>query len=90
MNELSLKKLGKMDAFNAVVEEYLMLGHAELVRPEDLTKLSSQSFYLPMHGVVKESSTTTKLRAVFDASAKTSSGYSLNDTLLPGPHYIPS
>ena len=85
MNELSLKKRGKLDAFNAVVEEYLMLGHAELVPPEDLAKSSSQSFYLPMHGVVKESSSTTKLRAVFDASAKTSSGYSLNNTLLPGP-----
>ena len=89
MNELSLKKRGKLDAFNAVVEEYLMLGHAELVPPEDLTKSSSQSFYLSMHGVVKESSTTTKLRAVFDASAKTSSGYSLNDTLLPGPSLYP-
>ncbi len=38
---------------------------------------------------VRESSTTTKLRAVFDASARTSNGTSLNDTLLTGPTMYP-
>ena len=38
-----------------------------------------------MHGVTKLSSTMTKLRVVFDASAATSTGKSLNDILLPGP-----
>lgn len=32
----------------------------------------------------RESTTTTKLRVVFDASAKTASGVSLNDTLMVG------
>lgn len=35
--------------------------------------------------VKKDSSTTTKLRAVFDFSAKTATSVSLNDQLLVGP-----
>ena len=42
-----------------------------------------------MHAIRKESSTTTKIRAVFDASAKSSTGISLNDTLLVGPTIHP-
>ena len=46
--------------------------HAELVPTADLEKTTHSVFYLPMHAVKKESSTTTKVRAVFDASAKSS------------------
>ena len=59
--------------------------HAELVPVADLQKPPEEVFYLPMHAVRKEHSTTTKIRAVFDASAKSSTGVSLNDTLLVGP-----
>jgi len=44
-----------------------------------------QSYYLPLHAVRNETSTSTKLRVVFDASAKTSTNVSLNDVLLKGP-----
>ena len=42
-------------------------------------------YYQPHHCVFKEDSTTTKLRVVFDGSATTSTGQSLNDTLMVGP-----
>ena len=44
----------------------------------------SKSFYLPHHCVFKDDSTTTKLRVVFDESAKTSTGKTLYDTLMIG------
>lgn len=68
-----------------MIEEYFQMGHAEKVPVLDLHKPVEQVFYLPMHAVRKESSTTTKVRAVFDASAKSSTGVSLNDLLLVGP-----
>lgn len=46
-------------------------------------------FYLPHHGVLKSDSTTTKLRVVFDASAKDLNGVSLNQTLLADPQLQP-
>ncbi len=39
--------------------------------------------------MIKESSTTTKLRIVFDGSAASSNGLSLNDILLQGPSLYP-
>ena len=67
------------------MEEYFKKDHAELVPADKLKKPMSEVFYLPMHAVYKESSNTTKVRAVFDASAPSSSGVSLNDKLLVGP-----
>ncbi|XP_011875597.1 PREDICTED: uncharacterized protein LOC105566304, partial [Vollenhovia emeryi] len=46
---------------------------------------SSTSVFLPHHGVLREASSTTKLRVVFNGSARTTSGISLNDCLHAGP-----
>ncbi len=81
-NERSLTKKGKLQDFNAVLKEYLTLDHAELVPQYDLENPPKDVFYLPTHGVFKDSSTTTKLRAVFDASANSSSGTSMIYCLL--------
>ncbi len=86
-NERSLSAKGKLEAFNVVMTEYLTLDHAEIVPFSELTR--QPQCYLPVHGVFKETSTTTKVRAVFDASARSSNGVSLNDTLLAGPALYP-
>lgn len=71
--------------------EYLQLGHMKLI-DETQTKgeISNENiFYLPHHGVIKETSITTKLRVVFDGSVKSDLGTSLNDILLVGPTIQP-
>ena len=83
--ERTLHARSQFDEFGKVMKEYFDLDHAELVPPEDLNKPVHDVFYMPMHAVKKEASTTTKLRVVFDASMKTSSGVSLNDVLMVGP-----
>ncbi len=87
--ERSLHHKNQFDEFAAVMNEYMDLKHAELVPEEDLNKPLQETFYLPMHAVRKEESTTTKLRVVFDASAKSSTGISLNERLLVGPTVHP-
>lgn len=71
------------------MEKFFSLGHAEQVPVVDLQKPPQKVFYLPMHVVGKETSMTTKTRVDFDALAKSSSGVSLNETLMVGPtlHY---
>ncbi|XP_062534213.1 uncharacterized protein LOC134203357 [Armigeres subalbatus] len=65
------------------MDDYLKLGHMRKV--EEATEDKVKRCFLPHHPVVKEASSTTKVRVVFDASCKTSSGVSLNDVLLVGP-----
>ena len=87
--ERSLHSKNQFKDFSDVIEEYFEMDHAELVPTDDMQKPSHQVFYLPMHAVYKETTTTTKIRAVFDASAKSSTGVSLNDTLMVGPTVHP-
>lgn len=44
-----------------------------------------KSFYLPHHPVIRESSSSTPVRIVFNASKPSSNGKSLNDVIFPGP-----
>ena len=88
VNKHSLEHKGTWDTFKTSVKEYMDLDHAEPAPPAELKMSPGKNYYIPMHGVSKESSTITKLKVVFDAPAKSSSGASLNDTLLPGPSML--
>ena len=52
---------------------------------EEINAPTSEVFYMPMHAVHKQSSTMTKIRAVFNAPMKSATGISLNDILMAGP-----
>ena len=87
-NEKSILRRDIWKPFQDVVQGYLDLGHAELVPPSE--PKPSSLYYLPMHSVSKQSSTSTKLRVVFDGSAATTSGVSLNQSLMIGPTLHPT
>ncbi|GBN71477.1 hypothetical protein AVEN_85918-1 [Araneus ventricosus] len=67
--------------YKAFLQEYLDLGHMQQIIDEDD---NTKSYYIPHHCIYKPEKTTTPLRVVFDASAKTSTGQSLNSILLNG------
>lgn len=72
------------EEYTKFLEEYESLGHmSEVTNKEEL--YTHSGYYLPHHAVYKANSTTTKLRVVFDGSAKTTSGLSLNDVQWVGP-----
>lgn len=69
-------------AYTKTFKDYLESGHLSPV-----TKPSKEGceYFLPHHAVVKDSSSTTKVRVVFDGSCRSGDGTSLNDHLLTGP-----
>ncbi|XP_018403530.1 PREDICTED: uncharacterized protein LOC108780351 [Cyphomyrmex costatus] len=65
------------------MNEYASLGHMKVANIE--SDEDSTSFYLPHHCVFKTADKNSKIRVVFDASCKSSTGVSLNDALTVGP-----
>lgn len=74
--------------YTEFLNEYESLGHMSRIDPHS-TNSDGPIVYLSHHSVLRESSTTTKLRVVFNASLKTSTGLSLNDVLKVGPKVQP-
>lgn len=70
--------------YTEFLEDYKKLGQ---MREVELGNTGSNDvcYYLPHHGVYREESKSTKLRVVFDGSARTTSGVSLNDLQMKGP-----
>ncbi|XP_026471164.1 uncharacterized protein LOC113375440 [Ctenocephalides felis] len=71
-------------AYSNFVKAYIDLGHAEemVLTLEEAAK--NKYYFLPHHPVVKDNN-FDKIRVVFDASAKSTSGISLNNILHTGP-----
>ena len=72
------------DVFNKQIKDGII---------EGVTRQQENSYdkhFLPHHGVLREDKSTTKLRVVFDGSAKSNSkNLSLNDCLEKGPNVTP-
>ncbi|XP_072757735.1 uncharacterized protein [Anoplolepis gracilipes] len=84
----ALKRLNSLERkFNS--NNSLRNAYSQVIQ-EDLNQMFiikdpiDNGFYLPHHAVIKSTSDTTKTRVVFDASAKSSTGTSLN-MLMTGP-----
>ncbi|XP_056644795.1 uncharacterized protein LOC130450442 [Diorhabda sublineata] len=68
---------------NETLRQYENLGHMTEIKHND--SYIQTDYYFPHHGVLKESSSTTKLRVVFDGSSPSSTGVSINDLQKTGP-----
>ncbi|KAK2577714.1 hypothetical protein KPH14_000812, partial [Odynerus spinipes] len=68
--------------YSSFLQEYEALGD---MSPTKATTSAQNTYYMPHHAVIRETSSTTKLRVVFNASQRTKGGCSLNDLLLMGP-----
>ncbi|XP_055840984.1 uncharacterized protein LOC129908495 [Episyrphus balteatus] len=69
-------------SYRQFMKEYQELGHMSEV---NIREINEPYYFMPHLCVQKPDSSTTKLRVVFDASAKTSANLSLNDILHTGP-----
>jgi hypothetical protein len=70
--------------YNAIIQDQLERGIVEVV--EDLGDTPKMVHYLPHHAMIRQDKRTTKVRVVYDTSAR-SSGPSLNDCLHSGPKF---
>ncbi|XP_025262627.1 uncharacterized protein LOC112637358 [Camponotus floridanus] len=74
--------------YRSFMKDYEDLQHMEAVTTSSQQEDTARC-YLPHHGVLRETSTTTKLRVVFNGSQLTTSGTSLNTSLLTGANLLP-
>ncbi|XP_025994180.2 uncharacterized protein LOC113004598 [Solenopsis invicta] len=68
--------------YSEFLREYEEMGH---MRESPPLSESSQCVFIPHHPVIRDGSSTTRLRVIFNASSITSNATSLNDHMLAGP-----
>ena len=78
-----LRSQGMIERYDQVIQDQIKAGIVERVsRPPT----GQHEFYIPHKAVVRDTAETTKLRVVYDASARAYSGApSLDECLNPGP-----
>ena len=77
-----LQRINLTDEYDAIIREQLQNNVVE-VAPEEIV---GKEFYIPHKAVIRETAETTKMRVVYDASARTTpESPSLNECLYPGP-----
>ena len=83
--------LEMLSEYDKIIRDQISQGIVEYVKESEKPNVFEGEFhYLPHHGVVRQESETTKLRIVYNESAKAvGDDYSLNDCLLTGPTCIP-
>ena len=74
-----------LEEYDRILQDQLNKGIIEAVQPDETP--SGAVHYLPHHTVVRRDKTTTKVRVVYNASARSADGPSLNDCLLKGPKF---
>ena len=80
-----LQQPALLKEYDAIIRDQVQRGVVEVVT--DPTPTDGRAVhYLPHHAVVRQDKATTKIRIVYDASAKTT-GPSLNDCLYTGPKF---
>ena len=71
--------------YDNVFNEYENKGTIMEVPINEINHTNHPIFYLPHFPIVKEASSSTKVRPVYDGSAKSHNKISLNDALETGP-----
>ncbi|KAK3719160.1 hypothetical protein QZH41_005637 [Actinostola sp. cb2023] len=80
--ERKLEKQGLTEKYHNIIQEQLEAGIVERVTDPP----NGREFYIPHKAVVREAAESTKLRVVYDASARAyDNATSLNECLNPGP-----
>ena len=82
-----LERIGKLTEYNEVVQDHLKEGIIEEVPAKPIGEVIH---YIPHQAVIRENAQSTKLRIVYDCSAKPNPQVpSLNDCLETGPALQP-
>ena len=74
-----------LQEYDSIIRKQLELGIVQPIKDSDHGEVGNVH-YLPHHAVIRQDKMTTKVRVVYDASAKTA-GPSLNECLFTGPKF---